>query len=157
MLDYITEYVKNISTGRPFTFTVSEEALERLEMQKHMVQAGRAPMIGRSVPELVENFEFSQFPAYKDLLKIFVANGFSTDLITKILQNFGASESFIRELLRHKKFIPSVKPWFEGITCDGGRAIGTLRIVYMNALAHWKFGAMDIPSQEREGETVLIE
>ncbi len=157
MPTYTTEYVKNISTGEPFTFEVTEEKLKRLETQKRMVQAGSAPLLGSSVVELVENFEFSQFPAYEDLLKIFVANGFSTDLITKILQGFGANESFIRELLRNKEFISRVMPWFEGIACDGGRVIGTLRIVYMNVLAHWKSGAVDASCQERKVVTGLIE
>jgi hypothetical protein len=130
MPTYTTEYVKNLSTGKPFVFEVSTESLERLKLQKRLVGEGRAPMLASTVEELVKNFELSCFGAFDKIVEIFINNGFTTELITKILQDFGVSEPFIRKLLEDDAFISRMKPWFEGITCDGGRAIRTLAVVY---------------------------
>ena len=130
MPTYTTEYIKNLSTGEPFIFEVSTESLERLELQKRLVGEGRAPFLASTVEELVKNFELSCFGAFDKIVEIFIDNGFTIELITKILQDFGVSESFIRKLLEDDAFISRMKPWFEGITCDGGRAIRTLAVVY---------------------------
>ena len=137
MPTYTTEYVKNLSTGEPFVFEVSTESFERLKLQKRLVGEGRAPMLASTVEELVKNFELSCFGAFDKIVEIFIDNGFTTELITKILQDFGVSEPFIRKLLEDDAFISRMKPWFEGITCDGGRAIRTLAVVYDSVKAYF--------------------
>ena len=137
MPTYTTEYIKNLSTGEPFIFEVSTKSLERLELQKRLVEEGRAPMLGSTVEELKKNFELSCFEAFNKIVEIFIDNGFTTELITKILQDFGVSEPFIRKLLEDDAFISKMKPWFEGITCDGGRAIRTLAVVYDSVKAYF--------------------
>ncbi|MCX6717545.1 MAG: hypothetical protein NTU76_02625, partial [Candidatus Taylorbacteria bacterium] len=105
MPTYTTQYLKSFSDDKPFAFEVTEEALELFELQKRSVEAGEAPALGYSVEELVRNFEFSLFPSFKDVLEISFENGFSFDLITKILCDFGADESLIQELIRNKDFV----------------------------------------------------
>lgn len=156
MSTYITKYVKNILSGEQFKLEITDRDLERLEKQKVLVGAGQAPMLASSVEQLVEDFEFSKFPAFQDLLGIMFDNGFSPELATKILSDFGANEQLVRELLENNGFVSRVKPWFSGITCDGGRAVRTLRIVYATALACLKRGAMDVPSTEHNGTVRLI-
>ena len=96
---YTTVYVMSLDTGKPFVFDVSSNILDRLERQKYSVSQEQAPLLGNSVEELVENFEFSLFPTFGEVLKIFFQNGFTNELITKILCDFGAGELFIQELL----------------------------------------------------------
>lgn len=136
MPTYKTEYVKNLSTGEPFTFEVPERELERLENQKKLIAAGQAPMLG-DIKDLIEIYEFSFFPAYKELLKIWFENEFTTELITQILSNFGATESFIQRLLEDEEYISEVKPWFEGITCDGERASRAMKMVYEQTKSYY--------------------
>ena len=138
MPTYTTEYVKNISTGEPFTLEVPEEVLGRLKRQKELVGAGRAPMLGHSVQELVTKYEFSFFPAFREIVGIFTDNGFTTELITRILRDFGVSEPFIAKLLEDEAFISRMRPWFEGITRDGERATRTMAVVYDSVKAYFQ-------------------
>ncbi|MEI6191418.1 MAG: hypothetical protein WCP24_03600 [bacterium] len=156
MSTYTTQYLKSFSADKPFVFEVTEKALELLELQKRNVKAGRAPLLGHSVEELVRNFEFSLFPSFKDVLEISFENGFSFDLITKILCDFGADESLIQELIRNKDFVLPIKPWFSGIIGDGGRAIRTMDLVYSRALKCWKSGAIEVSCHEVQGQAGLI-
>ena len=137
MPTYTTEYIKNLSTGEPFTLEVSTESFERLELQKRLVKEGRAPMLASTVEELKKNFELSHFEAFNEIVEIFINNGFTNELITKILRDFGVSEPFMQKLLEDDAFISRMKPWFEGITCDGGRAIRTLAVVYDSVKAYF--------------------
>lgn len=138
MSTYTTQYVKNLSTGEPFILEVDDEVISRLELQKKRVKAGKSsPMLGRSVEELTKTYEFSFFPAFNEVLQIFIEDGFTTELITKILKDFGVSEPFIQKLLEDEDFISQVKPWFSGITSDGGRAVRTLAVVYNSAKSYF--------------------
>ena len=83
-----------------------------------------------NIEEVTKTYEFSFFPAYQELLKIWFENGFTIELITQILTDFGVTEPFIQRLLEDADFISSTKQWFGGITCDGERASRTLRVVY---------------------------
>jgi hypothetical protein len=156
MPTYTTQYLKSFSTDKPFTFEVTDTDLKRLEFQKRSFESGRLSMLGNSIEELVRNFEFSFFPSYNDVLEISFENGFTFDLITKILRDFGANEMFIQELIRNKNFVSPIKPWFSGIVGDGGRAIRTMSIVYNTALKCWKSGAIDILPHEVQGQAGLI-
>lgn len=129
MPTYTTQYVKNLKTGKSFTFEVTNEKLKRFEYQTKLVETGQAPMLG-SLENLIQVFEFTLFPAYQELLKIWFDNGFTIELITQILSEFGADESFIQKLLEDEDYISQIEPWFEGITCDGERSSRTLKIVY---------------------------
>ena len=119
----------NLSTGAPLIFEVAKKDLDHLERQKKLVASGQAPMLG-TIEALEESYEFSFFPSYQEVLKIFFANGYTTELITQILTEFGVPEPFIAKLIDDETFIHNVKPWFEGITCDGERASRTLKVVY---------------------------
>lgn len=136
MPTYTTQYVMNLSTGKPFTFEVSSKTLERLEYQRKLITAGQAPMLG-SLEELTQTYEFSFFPVYQELLKIWIDNEFTIELITQILEDFGVTETFIQKLLEDEKFLSNTKPWFEGITCDGERASRTLKVVYDVTKSHF--------------------
>ena len=126
---YITQYAKNLKTGEPFTLEVTDEKLKRFEHQKELIKAGRAPMLG-NLDNVTQVFEFTLFPAYQELLKIWFDNGFTPELIAQILTDFGMDQEFIQKLLEDDDYISQTAPWFEGITCDGERASRTLKIVY---------------------------
>lgn len=132
-MQYTTTLVMNLMTGQPFIFDVPEEKISRLESQKEAVFKGRAPLLGNSVEDLITNWEFSHFRAFNELLKIFMGDGYTNELITQILLEFGLPESYIHKLIEDERFVDSIRPWFIGITCDGGRAIRTLRKVYERA------------------------
>lgn len=127
-MEYITEHALNLSTGEPFSFEVSDEKIEGLERRKKMVEEEQRVFFDPE--ELVPLFEFSLFPAFEDLLNIFFGNGFSVELLRKILEDFGVEEESIQRLLQDSDYIAYIKPWFEGITCDGSRAARTLVIVH---------------------------
>jgi hypothetical protein len=131
MPTYSTVIVTNLTNGLPFNFEVSPESLNRFEYQKKLIKDGKAsPMLG-TLEKLTRAFEFSLFPTFKQLLNIFFEDGFSDELLTQILQEFGIEDkSFIHKLLEDEDYISRVKPWFEGITHDGERAARTLMIVY---------------------------
>jgi DNA-binding transcriptional MerR regulator len=136
MPKYTTKYVKNLSTGEPFTFEVSDDTLKYFEDQKGLIEAGTAPVLG-SIEDLTKIYEFSFFPAYRELLKIWTENGFTIELITQILREFGVEDSFIQKLLEDEEYTSRIIPWFEGITYDGGRASRTLAIVYKQTKSYY--------------------
>jgi hypothetical protein len=135
MPTYTTQYVKNLSTGEPFAFEVTDKWLERFELQKGLIETGNSLMLG-TLKNLTEMHEFSFFPAYNKLLEIWNENGFTTELITQILNEFGVHESFMPKLLGDEDYISKLKPWFEGITCDGERASRTMRMVYSQTASY---------------------
>jgi hypothetical protein len=129
-MQYNTTQVLNLCTGEPFTFEVTEKEMALLEYQKEGVSKGREPLLGNSVEDLIADWEFSHFPVFRELLKFFDKDAYSEELITKILEGFGLSESFILKLLEDEDYLELVKPWFQRMVMDGGRASRTLRQVY---------------------------
>lgn len=120
----------NLSTGKPFQFEVPDEKIARWEYQRGLVREGKgSPMLG-SIEELISIHEFSIFPAYQEILKIWFENGYTEELMTEILVDFGVTEPFIQKLLEDQAYVEHIKPWFEGITCDGARSARTLAIIY---------------------------
>lgn len=133
MPTYITQHVKNLTTGEPFTFEVPQETLDRLELQKRYIETGEAsPHLG-TIQGLTEVYEFSFFPSYEKVREIFFKNGYTDALITQILTEFGLTEPSVSRLISDPNFVHSVKGWFEDITQDGERAARTLKIVYLAA------------------------
>ena len=145
MPKYTTQYVMNLSTGKPFVFEVPKEKLDRLDWQRRLLQSGHgSPLLGRDIKTLTETHEFYFFPAFEVLLNIGTGNGFTIDLILQILRDFGIAESFIVKLLENETFMSDVVPWFEGISHDGGRASKTLRVIYDLTKSHFS------PTEESE-------
>lgn len=126
---YTTEYIHNLATREPFQFEVPEETVRRLKTQKRLIREGQAPALG-TIEELTLIYEFSFFPTYHELMKIWLENGYKEELITAILIDFGLTDSFIAKLLEDQDYVDQVRPWFEGITCDGERAARVLAIIY---------------------------
>ena len=129
MPQYTTTVLKNLSTGKPFVFEVSDDDYNRFEIQKEMVRTGRYPRLV-SFDEFIKEHELSLFSTFAEVMKIFFENGFSEKLLADILRDFGLSEGEIRKMCKDKLLIADLKPWFEGITGDGGRAARTMMIVY---------------------------
>lgn len=129
MPKYTTKYVKNLSTGEPIILEVNDDVLKRLERGKRIVLSGQVPMSG-GIEGLVKTCEFSFFASYEKVLQIWTEDGFTTELITQILIDFGVPRSFIPKLLEDDDYIANIRPWFAGITCDGERATRTLAVVY---------------------------
>lgn len=127
---YTTQYVMNLYTGKPFSLEVPDADVERLKLQASVLKTDEVTMPGITLAEFITLREFSFFPSYTEVLKIFSTNGYTEPLMRQILGEFGVPEAFIQRLLEDEKFVGAVKPWFEGITCDGERAARTLSIVY---------------------------
>lgn len=146
---YTTQHIKNLSTGKPFTFEISDDEAVRLERWKSLIASGKALTV-RSTKEIILAKEFSFFPAYKDIFKIWINNGFTMELITRILKDFGVTDDFAEKLLSDAKFIEDVRPWFAGITHDGSRVSRVLQVVYDTVICHfsptqrsdWEFHTM---------------
>jgi hypothetical protein len=132
---YETQKVKNLFTGEPFSLEIPEEKMRRFEEVKKMLKSG-TPMF-QSEEELIRLWEFSFFPSYQELLKIFFENGYTDELMTQILKEFGIPDDFAQKLLEDEQFIENLKGWFEGITCDGERASRTLSYVYEAIAGHF--------------------
>ena len=75
-------------------------------------------------------WEFSLFPSFKKLCRIWTENGYTDELMAEILGDFGVPDDFAQRLLEDTEFVEKVKPLFEGITCDGERAARTIKAVY---------------------------
>lgn len=132
MPTYTTQYVKNLTTGEPFTFEVPDKKLQRLEHQKMSIATDGPSQFG-TVESLTEEYEFSFFPSYEKVREIFFDDGYSNELITQILTEFGVPETAVTQLINNPNFVREVRKWFRGITCDGERTIRTLKIVYAAA------------------------
>lgn len=130
MPTYATIRAKNLSTGQPFTFEVSQEDLDLFERQKQAVKDRRS-MFLFSEDEAVSYFEFGLFPAFQEVRKIFLENGLTDELLTQILREFGIEDqTFIQKLLEDSDYISSIQGWFTGIAGEGVRASRTLGVVY---------------------------
>ncbi len=130
-MTYTTRYVLNLVTGEPFVFEVADRIIARLNYQKELILKGNT-ILG-TTESLTTTYEFTFFPSYEEVIKIWMENGYTDELITQILKEFGLSDGIILRLIEDNKFVEHVKPWFEGITQDGGRASMTLEIVYREA------------------------
>ncbi len=130
MPTYTTAKVRNLSTGHPFVFEVSQDTLDYFERMKEGVRERRSMYLS-SEEEAVLIFEFSLFPVYHEVAKIFLKNGFTNELLTQILREFGIEDqTFIQKLLDDSDYVRSIQPWFTGIAGEGIRASRTLGIVY---------------------------
>ena len=134
MHTYTTQYALHLSTKAPFVHEVPQDRLDVFAKQEVLIREGKARGLG-SIEDLTRFKEFTFFSTYHDLLKIGFEDGFTPDLLTKILKEFGVDEPHLQKLLEDKKFLSEVKPWFEGITWDGEKAGRTLKIVYERAVA----------------------
>lgn len=133
MPTYTTQFVKNLTTGESFTFEVPQQTLDRLEQGKRYIEEGQAsPLLG-TVEQLTESYEFSFFPCYEEVRKIFFDNGYTDELAAQILNEFGLTEPSVSRLVNNPNFVRRVRGWFEGITQDGQRASRTLKVVYATA------------------------
>lgn len=145
MPTYTTTIIKNVSTGEPFVFEVSDEDLSGFETRKESVRRGVSPLLPRTVDELTRHFELARFPTFNEVLGIFMENGFSRGLLERILLDFGAPAGTIRNILRNNRIISELEPWFAGITCDGGRACRTMSLVYSVASRY----CIDVEAMEK--------
>jgi hypothetical protein len=126
---YETEHIKNLFTGKPFVLEVSPKNMAQFQRVKEMIRLGKIKP-DTSEEELLMIWELSFFPSYQEILKIFFENGYSDELMSKILRDFGVPDDFAQKLIEDKEFIEGLKDWFEGITWDGERASRTLKLVY---------------------------
>lgn len=132
-MKYTTEYIVNLITGEPFVFDVDKSKWQHFERQKdwiksHIPGQGVPPMY--NLPELKKCFECSLFPAYEEVLKIFIEDGYTEELITQILNDFGLWPELTASIVANPDYRKRVHGWFHGVTCDGERARRTLKIAY---------------------------
>ncbi len=134
---YETKCIKNFFTGKPFALEVLKEKMTQFERQKDLVRSGNAPMLG-SLEELTRLWELSFFPSYNELRKIWFDNGYTDELMAKILEDFEVPDDFAQKLIEDEEFVNGLKGWFEGITCDGERAARTLGFIYDAVAGYFK-------------------
>ena len=137
MAKYTTEFVRNLTTGEPLIFDVPDEELEMLARQKVQLEIGTL-FFCDTEKDLVLGFEFSLFSAFEEIRKIFSQNGFTEEILTNLLEEFGVEEVIVKKILEDEKFLSAVRPWFEGIACDGERAARTIKIVYCRTLQFFR-------------------
>ena len=145
MPTYTTIRAKNLGTGQPFTFEVSQEDLDLFERQKQAAKDHRSMFLS-SEEEAFSYFEFTLFPAFHEVVKIFLENGLTDELLTQILREFGVEDQvFIQKLLEDSDYISSIQPWFTGIAGEGVRASRTLGIVYEATQRFYTEKVTDLP------------
>lgn len=132
---YTTQSIKNLFDGTPFTLEVPDKTFARFEKAMGYARSG-APMT-HTTEDFMRLWEFTFFPSYQELLKIWFENGYTDELMAKILKDFGIPDDFAQKLLEDEKFIGELRGWFEGITCDGERAVTTLSLVYDAVAGHF--------------------
>ncbi len=132
---YTTRSITNLFDGKPFSLEVPPEKMARLEKAIKYAESG-APM-SYTKETFMRIWEFSLFPSYQELLKIWMENGYTPKLMAQILKDFGIPDDFAQKLLEDEKFIEGLRGWFEGITCDGERASRTLGMVYDAIAQHF--------------------
>lgn len=125
---YKTKQIRNLFTGEPFTLEVDDARVAKLEKVVERVKSGEFKHLNEE--KLVRSWELSFFPCYQDLLEIFSENGYTDELMAKILKDFEVPDNFAQKLMEDEQFIGRLKGRFEGITCDGERASRTLGCVY---------------------------
>lgn len=118
---FITKHIIDFTTRRPFEFEVDQEEMNRIS--RYRQQGGEN--------EYLVDFLF--FPSREEVRKIFFGNGYTEELVTKILKDFGTPKEKIHELLADQRFVQEIYGWFEDITQDGERAARTLLYVYKAA------------------------
>ncbi len=130
MPTYTTTLVKNLRTGQPFVFEVTQDDLNLFECQKQRAREHTSMFLSNE-EEAFQYFEFGLFPACGKVMKIFLRDGFTPELLTQILREFGVEDPvFIQKLLENQDYISSIRPWFSGIAGEDARATRTLGIVY---------------------------
>ena len=132
MPTYTTQHITNLSTGKPFQFEISQDKFDAIEKWNKKVKTQRELIYFN--PKISE---FTLFASYHEVRKIFIKNGFTDELVTQILTEFGLSINFIGKLLDDDVFIQRTMPWFEGVAQDGTRAATTLHIVYEQAKGYF--------------------
>ncbi len=134
MSRYETRYVKNLASGEPLILEVPEEDLGRMEQKIALIRNGATSPFLRSVEDVTRNHEFSFLPSYKEVLKIFIQDGFTIELLTQILQDFGLTSLDVERLISNENFTARIRPLFRGVTQDGDRASRVLMVVYSEVL-----------------------
>ena len=126
---YKTTYVTNLFTGESLTLEIPGRNIAELEKKKKRISSGQTS-IPVTIEELTQNYEFSFFPAFELMCGIWIENGYTSELMSQILNDFGVPENFAEKLLEDEEFVNKLKPLFEGINCDDGRALRTLKSIY---------------------------
>ena len=132
-----TIHVLNLTTGQPFEFDVPEKKLNQFEHFKQRQSSSDGPD-SKAVRKLTEEFEAGLFPSHEEVRGIFLHNGYTDELVAKILFDFGVLLDEAVLIIRNERFHRTVYPCFKGIAHDSGRATRALRHVYNSALYYKK-------------------
>lgn len=132
MPKYTTEYIKDLLTGKPLTLEVEDKEISRLEYRKSITTQEGSFLYGKT-EQIVTEHELSFLPSYEEVLEIFMGDGYTNDLVSLILKDFGLDDGTISLLLADDSFVRKIRGWFVGITCDGERAARTMLVVYKEA------------------------
>ena len=126
---YKTTCVTNLYTGDSLVLEVPDKTIAQLEQKKKRIGSGQT-LVPVTLEELTENYEFSFFPAFEHLCEIWIENAYTDELMSQILKDFGIPGNFAKKLLEDEELVNKLKPLFEGIMCDGERALRTLQSIY---------------------------
>ena len=132
-MQYDIQQFRHLLTGESLVLEIPDSEFERFtRLREKFDNEGWSDREQRT--SFLRQWEASLFPAYKKVREIFFENGYTDELVTQILREFGADEDLIKKLLTDTDFVKSVKRWFEGITNDGERTTTTMLAVYGSAL-----------------------
>ncbi len=129
---YKTQYVKNLLTGEPLTLEVEDRGIINLSWERMLTYKRSSSLYGQT-EQIITKYELSFLPSYKEVLKIFRGNGYTNDLVSLILKDFGLDDSGISSLLADDSFVRKIRGEFKDINCDRGRATKAMLVVYKEA------------------------
>ena len=137
---YTTEHLLNLVTGMPFRLEVESEKVNRLtsRIEQINLQNRCNPTKIKSTAMMVTLFEFSLLPSHKLVCEIWVENGYTDELVTQILRDFGIADNFILRLLASDDFVSAVRPNFAGIIYNSSRASSLLFAVYKKTKSYFR-------------------
>lgn len=132
---YLTRSIRNPYTNEPYALEISDRTMTDFRMAEEQARQGKSVAF-RNADQLIRCWEFTLFPAFGDVCQVWT-DGYSKELMKRILTDFGVPHEFIEQLLADDEFVAKAKPWFNGITCDGERASRTLKIIYDELCSHF--------------------
>lgn len=130
-MKYKTKHIVNLTTGEPLELETTEEDLDKLKTRLQQLAAGTgSPLLGQTPKKIEQDFEYARLPSFQSLIKCGMHNDYTEKLHDEILTDFGITPGLRKKIIENKTFTEEIKPWFEGICWDGGRASVTIGIAY---------------------------
>ncbi len=140
MVQYQTKFLKNLSTGESLVFVVEQDKILAHENAlKWHTENYESSTMARDPKSVICDFEFSLLPSYKQVVKIWTSVSVTEmrELVTRMILDFGCPETFLEKVLVDQDFMKRVGEVLVGITCDGSRAVRSMKVAYGLVASHY--------------------